>query len=98
MIESQGCYQGYFAYDGRRVHEKFSILLRKALEQPSKANSIEVVGFGQNDEMGTFTLQGSIELFSTQKLKEKEMANQTMKRLKLAKFTLTKSYVTKTLK
>lgn len=48
--------------------------------------------------MGTFTLQGLIELFSLQKLKEKEMANQTMKRLKLAKFNLVKSYVSKSLK
>jgi len=43
--------------------------------KPIKANCIDIVGFGQNDEMGTFTLQGSIELFNSQKLKEKEMVN-----------------------
>jgi len=48
--------------------------------------------------MGTFLLWGSFELFGCQKLKEKGMANQTMKRLKLAKFTLQKSYVNQSIK
>jgi hypothetical protein len=65
---------------------------------PLKENCIEVVGYGSNDEMGSFLLQGHIELFTSNKLREKEMANQSMKRLKLAKFALTKSYVSESLK
>lgn len=65
---------------------------------PLKENCIDVVGYGSNDEMGSFLLQGHIELFTSNKLREKEMANQSMKRLKLAKFALTKSYVSESLK
>lgn len=74
-------------------------MLRRPLEGTDyRPNCMDIVGFGQNDEMGTFVLQGSIELFVSQKLKEKGMANQTMKRLKLAKFSLTKFYVGQSLK
>jgi hypothetical protein len=47
--------------------------------------------------MGNFKLEGSIELLSAQKLSEKSMVDQKMKRLKLAKFTLTKTYVKQSL-
>jgi hypothetical protein len=33
-----------------------------------------VVGFGQNEEMGSFLLQGTIEIFSQSRLKEKQMS------------------------
>jgi hypothetical protein len=45
-----------------------------------------------NDEMGPFIIEGQIEVFNISKLKEKVMATQNMRRLKFAKFYITKKY------
>ena len=74
-------------YDERKVQERFSIILLK------KVTGVTVVGYGHNDEMGSFILQGAIDLFPKQKLKEKVMSSETMRRLKMAKFSFNKTYV-----
>jgi len=51
LIECQGSYQGYFMYDEKKVQEKFQIILQRH-NKPGFA----VVGFGQNEEMGSFLL------------------------------------------
>ena len=47
--------------------------------------------------MGHFLIEGYIETFGQHKLREKVMATQNMRRLKFAKFVLTKKYVNKTI-
>ena len=47
--------------------------------------------------MGTFLIEGYIEIFSQHKLKEKVMATQNMRRLKFAKFVVNKKYVGKSI-
>lgn len=47
--------------------------------------------------MGPFLIEGYIEVFSQHKLKEKVMATQNMRRLKFAKFIITKNYTSKTI-
>lgn len=50
-----------------------------------------------NDEMGPFLIEGYIEIFGQHKLREKVMATQNMRRLKFAKFKLTKKYTSKSI-
>lgn len=98
LIEGQGFYSGYFQYEGKRVVESFSIMLRRALPGESNRSSLEVVGYGQNGEIGSFTLQGKIELIGQHKLKERQMPSPQLKRLKIARFQLEKVYIYKDLK
>lgn len=89
-------------YDERRVNEKFSLILKKLSkreiqERGLSSKAVGICGYGQNDELGPFLLQGHIEVFSKHKLKEKQMATHNMKRLKFAKFELRKKYETQIL-
>ena len=47
IIEGQGAYSGYFQYEGKRVVETFSLLLRRALpENGESRTTLELVGYG----------------------------------------------------
>lgn len=108
LIDSQGLYTGFFIYEGRKINEKFSIIQKKLSwnerqelygderNRPAK-QSVKLCGYGVNDEMGPFVIEGYIEVFSQHKLKEKVMATQNMRRLKFAKFFITKNYTNKTI-
>ena len=87
--------------DERRINENFSLILREpkcgAQGQPRK---FEVCGYGQNSEIGAFTITGSIELLSMHKLQYNPLSRvdqKEMRRLKLAKFSLVKVYKDKLL-
>lgn len=110
LIDSQGLYTGFFIYEGRKINEKFSLIQKKINwkerqelygderargQQPRQ--SVKLCGYGMNDEMGPFLIEGLIEVFSQHKLKEKVMATQNMRRLKFAKFSLTKTYTNKSI-
>ena len=108
LIDSQGLYTGFFIYEGRKVNEKFSLIMKKISwrerqeiygdtrgQQPRQ--SVKLCGYGINDEMGPFLIEGLIEVFAQHKLKEKVMATQNMRRLKFAKFSMTKTYTSKSI-
>lgn len=87
LIDSQGLYTGFFVYEGRKVNEKFSIIQKKlswkerqemygderGRSGPQK-QAVKLCGYGMNDEMGPFLIEGFIEIFGQHKLKEKVMA------------------------
>jgi hypothetical protein len=77
LIDSQGLYTGFFIYEGRKVNEKFSLIQKKISwkerqelygdergrgQQPRQ--SVKICGYGMNDEMGPFLIEGLIEVFS----------------------------------
>lgn len=70
LIDSQGLYTGFFIYEGRKVHEKFSIIHKKLgwkerqeIYGDRQRISVKMCGYGTNDEMGAFLVEGYIEVF-----------------------------------
>jgi hypothetical protein len=90
----QGLYSGYFVYEERRIKERFSIILRHARPTENR-NGMVICGYGENDEMGNFLLNGSIKIMEG-KITEKPLKkNSTTNRVKLARFNIVKTYVPK---
>ena len=107
LFHSQGSYEGFFNYNGQQVSEKFTLILKKKPNQNlwdigvDKASSkLTLLGFGQNNVMGFFLLEGYCEVVTVQEMVEKEglkveFQNQNepmFMKLKIAKFVLRKRY------
>lgn len=69
LVDSQGLYTGFFIYEGRKINEKFSIIQKKlSLKERQKLYgddkarstkpSVKLCGYGLNDEMGPFIIEG----------------------------------------
>eukprot|EP00347_Sterkiella_histriomuscorum_P006888 403351054 len=89
FLSCQGLYQGYFKYNEQDVTENFSFILRKP-SNLKKANHFDICGYGENN-IGPFTMEGSLSLNGFEKLQEKGGVKNFIK-LKLGKFHMKKQY------
>ena len=79
LFQSQGQYEGFFNYQGKQISEKFTIIIRKKPGVPlfeigndKHQSRISMFGYGENDEMGQFILEGYCEIVAQTDLAEKE--------------------------
>lgn len=54
-IELQGVYEGHFVYNGSKIKEKYSLMFVPG-EKPNAP--FKAFGYGKNDSMGCFVLEG----------------------------------------
>lgn len=113
LFQSQGMYEGFFNYQNKQISERFTIILRKKIEfqlsdigKDKSTARLTMLGYGENNEMGPFILEGYCEVTGMNELTEKEglkvekssQQEPMFMKLKIAKFVLKKIYQTKTLK
>lgn len=79
LFQSQGQYEGFFNYKNKQISERFTIILRKKLEvqlsdigKDRSTSTLTMLGYGENNEMGSFILEGNCDVVGITELNEKE--------------------------
>lgn len=75
---SQGLYKGYFKFNGVETTDRFSLIIWK------KGAQYHIGGYGEN-EIGPFTVEGTVTLQGQDKIQERD-GMQALKKVKIATF------------